>query len=61
MKKKTSWDYQKGKYKQVSIRFLIEDQEDMLLYHYLNRSDNITQFIKYLIRMEMFHDAQYKE
>lgn len=55
--KKNSWDYQKGRYKQVNIKFFVDSDEDMLLYHFLTTSDNRAGFIKKLIKEKMWEDA----
>ncbi len=52
---KTSWEYQKEKnYKQVKMVFDLDDQEDAMLYHYLQKFiPNRTSYIKRLIYEEM--------
>lgn len=57
MKTKKSWDYQKNRYKQVSLKFFTEDDADMLLYHHLRSFDNISEYLKKLIREDMFERA----
>ena len=52
-----SWNYQKNRYKQVSLKFFIESDDDMLLYHYLSKFGNRSKFIKELIRNQMWEDA----
>ena len=48
--KKKSWDYQKGKYKQVNIKFNMDDEYDALLHWYLTvKTDNASRLIKELI------------
>lgn len=57
--KKGSWYYQRGKYKQVSIKFKIGDHNDDLIYWYLtNKVGNISGFVKELILKEMFRNAE---
>lgn len=58
MSKQSNFEkYQKGKYRQISIRFHIQNNDDMMLYHYLSRYGNKTSFLKELIRSEMWKDA----
>lgn len=52
-----SWEYQKERYKQVSIKFFTELVDDMLLYHYLQKYENKSQLIKDLIKEKMWEDA----
>ena len=61
-KKKTkSWKYQKDRYKQVSLKFNMDDVDDALLYHYLTRSDNVSKLLKDLIRASMWESAYRNE
>ena len=46
--KKTSWEYQKGKYKQVNIKFNMDDPVDVKVYNYL-KDGNATRIIKSLV------------
>ena len=46
--KKTSWDYQKGKYKQINIKFNMDSFIDMKVYEYL-KNENASGLIKQLI------------
>ena len=49
-KKKTSWDYQKGKYKQISLKFDLYDPDDMRMYFYLTcKCNNMTGLLKGLL------------
>lgn len=51
MDKKTSWDYQRGKYKQVNLKFNLYDQEDLRLYYYLTCKEvNASGLLKQLLR-----------
>lgn len=53
MSKKSTWKYQKGKYKQISLKFSIENDSDMILYHFLRSFDNRSEYIKKLIEADM--------
>lgn len=45
-----SWDYQKDKYKQVNIKFNMNDDYDSLIHHYLTcRTSNASRLIKDLL------------
>lgn len=55
--KKTSWDYQKNRYKQISLKFFIEDDADALLFHHLSSFDNKSEYLKKLIRDDMWRRA----
>lgn len=56
-KKKTSWDYQRDRYKQVTLKFCMENTSDALLYHYLKSFDNMTDYIRKLIEEDMMWRA----
>ena len=60
MSVKKSWDYQKGRYKQLNIKFDMENDEDILLWHFLSTRSNATRLIKMLIRNELW-DCAYNE
>lgn len=48
--KKKSWDYQKDRYKQVNIKFNLEDDYDRLIHFYLTcKVDNASRLIKELV------------
>ena len=53
----TRWKYQKGKYKQISLKFSIDNEDDMLLYHFLQKYENKSELIKQLINDEMWKVA----
>lgn len=56
--KRKSWDYQKGKYKQVNIKFNMDDEYDALLHWYLTvKTDNASRLIKDLIYIHMGEEA----
>ena len=60
-KKYRSWDYQKGRYKQLNIKFDTQNYDDAILYHYVTtRTDNTTGLIKRLIYEEMVRSAYYE-
>ena len=46
--KKSSWEYQKGKYLQLNIKFKCENDIDMRIYQYL-KENNATDIIKNLV------------
>lgn len=49
-----SWHYQKNdRYKQVNIKFFMEDLDDVLLFHYLHTYNNYTEYLKNLIKDDM--------
>lgn len=59
--KKSSWEYQKERYKQLNIKFNMSNPEDALLYHFIaNVTHNSTALIKKLIYEEMV-GAAYEE
>lgn len=51
------WKYQKGKYKQISLKFMVDNPDDMLLYHFMQMYDNKSEMIKKLIQDEMWKKA----
>ena len=53
----SKWKYQKGKYKQITLKFAIDDDDEMLLYHFIRSYDNQSAKIKHLIKMEMWKQA----
>lgn len=55
--KKSSWDYQKNRYKQIGLKFFTEDSDDMLLFHFLSTFDNKSEYIKKLICEDMWYRA----
>lgn len=57
LKKKNSWDYQKDRYKQISLKFFMEDDIDILLFHHLSSFDNKSEYLKKLIRDDMWRRA----
>lgn len=57
-KKKTSWQYQKNKYKQVNIKFNMLDEYDAMLHRYLTtKTDNASRLIKELIYNHIAEEA----
>lgn len=58
-KNKTSWDYQKGKYKQINIKFNMDDDHDALLHWYLTcKTANASRLIKDLVYMKVCEEAE---
>lgn len=51
--KKTSWDYQRDRYKQISLKFDILNKGEASLYSYLKNKENISCYIKDLIRRDI--------
>ena len=57
-KKKTSWQYQKNKYKQVNIKFNMFDEYDAMIYWYLTaKTDNASKLIKELVYNHIAEEA----
>lgn len=57
-KKKSSWEYQKNKYKQVNIKFNMLDEYDAMLHWYLTvKTDNASKLIKELIYNHIAEEA----
>ena len=52
---KKSWDYQRGKYKQINLKFNMAHYYDCKIISYLEQKENVSSFIKTLIldRMEV--------
>ena len=60
--KKTSWDYQKNNYKQISIKFNMNDIDDSTLYYLAtNKTLNTQGLIKNLLREELWRCAYGEE
>ena len=57
VEKKTAWDYQRDRYKQISLKFFMEDDADMLLFHHLSSFDNKSEYLKKLICDDMWRRA----
>ena len=55
--KKKSWDYQRDRYKQISLKFFMEDYTDALLFYHLSSFDNKSEYLKKLIRDDMWRRA----
>lgn len=50
-RKKSSWEYQKGKYNQINLKFNMFDQDDLKLYYYLTCKEvNASRLLKQLLR-----------
>ncbi len=57
-KKKTSWQYQKNKYKQINIKFNMSDDYDAMLHWYLTvKTANASRLIKDLIYNHIAEEA----
>ena len=57
-KRKSSWQYQKNKYKQFNIKFNMQDDYDAMLHWYLTvKTDNASRLIKDLIYNHIAEDA----
>ena len=57
-KKKTSWQYQQNKYKQVNIKFNMLDEYDAMLHWYLTaKTDNASRLIKELVYKHIAEEA----
>lgn len=60
-KSKTAWDYQRGRYKQINIKFDMQNADDALLHHYIvDCTVNTTARIKCLIYDDMVRSAYYE-
>lgn len=58
MNKKKSWSYQKDRYKQVNIKFDMNNLDDAMLHHFIvDCTQNTTGLIKKLIYEEMVRCA----
>lgn len=56
--KKKSWKYQKDRYKQVNIKFNMDDEYDSLIHWYLTvKTDNASRLIKDLIYQYIGEEA----
>lgn len=57
-KRKSSWQYQKNKYKQFNIKFNMQDDYDAMLHWYLTvKTDNASRLIKDLIYNHIAEEA----
>lgn len=56
--KKSSWQYQKDKYKQVNIKFNMSDDHDAMLHWYLTvKTENASRLIKELLYNHIVEEA----
>lgn len=56
--KKSSWDYQRDRYKQINIKFDMNSPDDATLYHFVSDcTRNTSGLIKQLLRDEMVRCA----
>lgn len=56
-----AWQYQRGRYKQLNLKFFKENKEDMKIYHYLKGKQNISRYLKVLICEDMGRWHDYEE
>ena len=57
--RKTSWDYQKNRYKQINIKFNMDDDMDALLHWYLTcKTVNATRLIKDMIYQKLCEEVE---
>lgn len=55
---KTAWDYQKNRYKQINIKFNMENEYDAMLHWYLTcKTDNASRLIKDLVHQHIGEEA----
>lgn len=58
-KNKTSWEYQKGKYNQINIKFNMSDDREALLHWYLTcKTVNASRLIKDLVYQQICEEAE---
>ena len=57
----SKWKYQKGKYKQITLKFSLDNDQDMLIYHFIKSFENQSAKIKDLIYYEMWRKAYEEE
>ncbi len=56
--KKSSWEYQKNKYKQLNIKFNMSDDYDAMLHWYLAvKTENASRLIKDLVYNHIAEEA----
>ena len=56
--KKSSWEYQKNRYKQLNIKFNMDNDDDSMIYYYLTcKTGNATRLIKDLLLEQIWKDA----
>ena len=54
---KKSWDYQKGKYKQINIKLNLDNEFDAAIDHYLTcNTKNVSRLIKDLLFQKLEED-----
>lgn len=54
---KKSWDYQKNRYKQINIKFDLNNLDDAEIYHFAAHCSNTSKVIKDLLYDEMVRCA----
>ena len=56
---KTSWEYQKDRYKQINIKFNMDDDQDALIHWYLTvKTTNATRLIKDFVYQLICEEAE---
>lgn len=56
-----TWDYQKGRYKQINIKFFKESEIDMQVFKYLKSKENVSRYLKVLIYEDMQRWGDYEK
>lgn len=54
---KKSWDYQRGKYKQINIKFNMLNHYDCKIISYLEQKENVSSLIKALLLERIEQEA----
>ena len=54
---KKSWDYQRGKYKQINIKFNMLNHYDSKIISYLEQKENVSSLIKALLLERIEQEA----
>ena len=57
--KKSSWDYQKDKYRQINIKFNRHHYYDVRILDYLEQKKNVSSYIKGLI-LEKIEEGEHE-
>lgn len=59
--KKSSWEYQRNRYKQLNIKFDMSDSMEALLHHFITTQKNSSALVKKLIYEELVRCAYEEE
>lgn len=51
--KKSVWQYQKNRYKQINLKFFKESETDMEIFKHLKTRENVSRYLKVLIYEDM--------